>query len=82
MAVLIDDDLSKVKVSLEVNIPEVVDPSGSVPDEMKKSKTTPSDDIGASDNNVFGVLYSWHQKAWKKIGTESNITDDNNCRTR
>ena len=47
VAVLIDDDLSKVKVSLEVDIPEVVDPSGSVPDEMKKSKKTPSDDIGA-----------------------------------
>jgi hypothetical protein len=48
VAVLIDDDLSKVAISLEVNIPEVVDPSGSVPDEMKKSKKSSSDHLGAS----------------------------------
>jgi len=54
VAVLIDDDLSKVKVSLEVDIPEVVDPSGSVPDEMKKSKKTPSDDIDSSGGDLTG----------------------------
>lgn len=48
VAVRIDDDLSKVAISLEVNIPEVVDPSESVPDELKSKKSS-SDDLGTSD---------------------------------
>jgi len=40
VAVLIDDDLSEVSVSLEVDIPEVIDPSESVPDEMKSKKSS------------------------------------------
>lgn len=47
VAVRIDDDLSKVAISLEVNIPEVVDPSESVPEEMKSKKSS-SDDLGES----------------------------------
>jgi len=45
VAVLIDDDLSTVDISLEVNIPEVVDPSESVPDEMKPKKAQ-SENLG------------------------------------
>ena len=48
VAVRIDDDLSKVAISLEVNIPEVVDPSESVPDELKSKKSS-SDDLGMLD---------------------------------
>ncbi|VEU39819.1 unnamed protein product [Pseudo-nitzschia multistriata] len=43
---IIDDDLSKVNVSLEVDIPEVVDPSLSVPDEMKSKKKSSEDALG------------------------------------
>eukprot|EP00535_Pseudo-nitzschia_heimii_P001541 CAMPEP_0197186164 /NCGR_PEP_ID=MMETSP1423-20130617/13338_1 /TAXON_ID=476441 /ORGANISM="Pseudo-nitzschia heimii, Strain UNC1101" /LENGTH=682 /DNA_ID=CAMNT_0042637393 /DNA_START=162 /DNA_END=2210 /DNA_ORIENTATION=- len=45
VAARIDDDLSKVAISLEVNVPEVVDPSDSVPDEMKSKKSS-ADDLG------------------------------------
>lgn len=44
-AVRIDDDLSKVAISLEVDMPEVVDPSESVPDELKPKKSS-SDNLG------------------------------------
>jgi len=45
VAVRIGDDLSSVAISLEVNIPEVVDPSQSVPDELKSNKSS-SDALG------------------------------------
>ena len=45
VAVRIDDDLSSVAISLEVNIPEVVDPSQSVPEELKSNKSS-SDALG------------------------------------
>ncbi len=47
MAVRIDDDLSEVNISLKVDMPEVVDPSESVPDELK-SKKPKADDLGMS----------------------------------
>ena len=46
VAVRIDDDLSAVNISLEVNLPEVVDPSESVPDELKSKKQSKDDDLG------------------------------------
>ena len=52
MAVRIDDDLSKVAISLEVNIPEVVDPSESVPDEIKSKKSS-SEDLGMYDIDFY-----------------------------
>jgi F0F1-type ATP synthase alpha subunit len=42
VAARIDDDLSKVKISLEVSVPDIVDPSQSVPDEIK-SKNSEND---------------------------------------
>ena len=39
VAVRVDDDLAKVALSLQVDLPEVVDPSQSVPDEMKSTKS-------------------------------------------
>eukprot|EP00533_Pseudo-nitzschia_delicatissima_P006660 CAMPEP_0116080956 /NCGR_PEP_ID=MMETSP0327-20121206/1947_1 /TAXON_ID=44447 /ORGANISM="Pseudo-nitzschia delicatissima, Strain B596" /LENGTH=685 /DNA_ID=CAMNT_0003571673 /DNA_START=231 /DNA_END=2288 /DNA_ORIENTATION=- len=45
VAVRIDDDLSEVNISLKVDMPEVVDPSESVPDELK-SKKPKADDLG------------------------------------
>ena len=48
---IIDDDLSKVNVSLEVDIPEVVDPSLSVPDEMKSKKKSSEDALGMQNKN-------------------------------
>ena len=52
VAVRIDDDLSKVAISLEVNIPEVVDPSESVPDELKSKKSS-SEDLGMYDIDFY-----------------------------
>jgi len=52
VAVRIDDDLSKVAISLEVNIPEVVDPSESVPDEIKSKKSS-SEDLGMYDIDFY-----------------------------
>ena len=46
MAVRIDDDLSAVDISFEVNLPEVVDPSESVPDELKSNKKSKEDGLG------------------------------------
>lgn len=39
VAARIDDDLSKVKISLEVSVPDIVDPSQSVPDEIKSKNS-------------------------------------------
>ncbi len=56
VAVKIDDDLSAVNISLEVNIPEVMDPSESVPDELK-SKKSKDDDLGMSRLNHAGGIF-------------------------
>eukprot|EP00537_Pseudo-nitzschia_pungens_P004002 CAMPEP_0172370456 /NCGR_PEP_ID=MMETSP1060-20121228/37750_1 /TAXON_ID=37318 /ORGANISM="Pseudo-nitzschia pungens, Strain cf. cingulata" /LENGTH=686 /DNA_ID=CAMNT_0013095727 /DNA_START=274 /DNA_END=2334 /DNA_ORIENTATION=+ len=52
---IIEDELSKVDISLEVNIPEVVDPSKSVPDEMKSNKK--SSDAPGGDLTGREVLF-------------------------
>ena len=46
VAVRIDDDLSVVDISLKVDVPEVVDPSDSVPDELKSKKSSKDNDLG------------------------------------
>eukprot|EP00536_Pseudo-nitzschia_multiseries_P002829 jgi/Psemu1/322729/estExt_fgenesh1_pg.C_390035 len=51
-----EDDLSKVAISLEVNIPEVVDPSKSVPDEMKGNNKS-SRALGGGDLTGREVLF-------------------------
>ena len=46
VAVRVDDDLLKVDISLQVDIPEVLDPSQSLPDEMKSTKSTSNTLVG------------------------------------
>lgn len=64
MAARIDDDLSKVGISLEVNIPEVVDPSDSVPDELKSKK---------SSSNDFGGDLTGRQVIFGNDGTKGVV---------
>lgn len=53
---IVEDNLSKVAISLEVDIPEVVDPSESVPEEMKSKKKS-SDAAGGGDLTGRNVLF-------------------------
>ena len=58
VAARIDDDLSKVAILLEVNIPEVVDPSESVPDELKSKKASAGDLGTSSFRHITFVGYN------------------------